>query len=482
MKKILVCAIACLAVFVLPVMAQNAIISQVDNTTLLSNQTISLWVSITGASGAPRADLTRDQFSIFESVPQKEGVQREIIQFKQGANVNEGISILFLLDNSESMYENIAGGQTSNERARRIYFAKEAIQELLRKIKNPEDRLSLVAFNIQVVNEVTPTSDKAQITRSLGEIQRPEQGRGYTELYESLYYSSTRLAESKGRKVIILLTDGENMAFTQGPHPQFKERMGLAKTLDYASRAGISVFSIGIIEGAANQDLKKISGSTGGVAYQVNDLSQLAQLYDSIRERVLAEYFITYYATMTPSDRKSVQVKINENNRTYDAKREYYSATLFGLPQDPFPFWIFVLIPIAIFLLWVLSRMKFQSKQGLPSLDVLEVDGKTKKMHPVTILEGQKAMTISASDHADLTIAGDPSIGHTEVTVVKKGTEYTVMSSGKPITVNNQKIIEKKLRSGDVITVGNSTIVFDEGAGKTLLEERTSTKTKKKRK
>ncbi|MBN1525172.1 MAG: VWA domain-containing protein [Spirochaetales bacterium] len=467
MKKILFTALFCV-IAVLNGFSENVIISQINNTTVLADQTIKVWVSVTDSYNNPVTTIKQEQVSVYEGIPGTELVEREILSFRQGANINEGISILFLLDNSGSMYEDIGGRETDVERQQRIYFAKEAIKDLLRKIKNPADRLSLISFNIKIGEEVASTNDKAQIVKALENIEKPGKGQGYTELYESLYYSCDRFKEAKGRKVIILLTDGRNEAFSGAEHPQFKTRQGLDKALQYAASEGISVFSIGIVEGRNNPDLRRISGETGGVAYEVQNLNQLADLYSEIRDRVLAEYLLTYQATMIPANVKNLKVVVNSSNKNYEADRNYFSATLFGLPQKDFAFWIFLMIPLALLLLLLLARLRFDSRQEGASLDVLTVAGKTKRMSPVTILENKHEVTISASAAADVTIADDPTIGKKEVKVVRTGNEYTVMSSGSPITVNNQKVTSKKLRSGDVITVGESTIVFDGGIGVTL--------------
>jgi hypothetical protein len=78
---------------------------------------------------------------------------------------------------------------------------------------------------------------------------------------------------------------------------------------------------------------------------------------------------------------------------------------------------------------------------------------------------------------ADLTISGDTKLKNSEIKLFKEGDDYTLMSSQGDIKVNNQAIRAKKLRSGDLITMGNTTIVFDGGAKRdpTVLMEKTKT-------
>ncbi len=449
--------------------AQTVIISQVDNASLLMDQKIKVYTSVTDEYGNPITNLTQEQFELYEAVPDKEAEKRDIIFFKHGANVNEGINLMFLVDNSGSMYTNMYGQETANEPTWRISYAKEAIKELLRNINNPDDRISLISFNIKLDSEIAPTGDKASIAKALTEIKRPEKEESYTELYEALYHSVDKMSNTKGRKVIVMLSDGENFP-TKEENPHFPERKGLDKAIELAQREGISVFTIGLIEGARDPDLKKIADETGGVNYKVTDIRKLKEFYNHIRDRVLSEYLIMYYAGMEPAEKKYVNVKLKTGAAVIEAEREraYYSDTLFGMPQTGFIFWIFLMIPLALLFLWLLSKIRFESKQKDPCLEVLTIDGKKKKLPPLTIMENQSAVTIGATESADLTILGEPKLKADDVTVYKKGGAYTVVSRHTPIEVNNQLVKSKQLRSGDLIKVGNTTIVFNEGIEKTL--------------
>ena len=87
-------------------------------------------------------------------------------------------------------------------------------------------------------------------------------------------------------------------------------------------------------------------------------------------------------------------------------------------------------------------------------------------------------MTIGGSDASDITIAGDPSLSVTEAKIVNKKGVYTVSGVKNPITVNNKPVKTKVLRPGDLIKIGNSTIVFDEGV-KNKVKESTPSQKKK---
>ena len=76
---------------------------------------------------------------------------------------------------------------------------------------------------------------------------------------------------------------------------------------------------------------------------------------------------------------------------------------------------------------------------------------------------GKTQVTIGGSDDDDLTISGDPKVRLTEVDVERKGGVYTLKAEKSPVTVNNRAVKTRVLKSGDVIRVGDTTVVFDEG-------------------
>ena len=88
----------------------------------------------------------------------------------------------------------------------------------------------------------------------------------------------------------------------------------------------------------------------------------------------------------------------------------------------------------------------------------------------MTIVGTNKEITIGGSANSDLTIQGDPKVTMVEAKINKKGDAFTIASMGSPITVNNRPIKTKVLRSGDLIKVGDTTIVFDGGVKKTVVQ------------
>ena len=98
--------------------------SLISNMTILDNISLGLQYHEEVVREQAYKDITEllEQFELYEAVPDKEAEKREIIFFKHGANVNEGINLMFLVDNSGSMYTNMYGQETTNESAWRISY------------------------------------------------------------------------------------------------------------------------------------------------------------------------------------------------------------------------------------------------------------------------------------------------------------------------------------------------------------------------
>ncbi|GAG75760.1 unnamed protein product, partial [marine sediment metagenome] len=190
-------------------------ISQIDNSFLLINQRVKVYLGVTDQKGNPIKNLEKDNFTLYEF-----DKQREILSFERGININQGINLLLVIDNSGSMYWDGSGKikNSADEKIWRITHAKDAVSSLLNEIKNPLDRVGLISFNVKLDSKVKMTNEKVEIARALENIKRPEQEEAYTELYETLYQSVDYLRAFRGRKVIILLSDGQNFPLEENPH------------------------------------------------------------------------------------------------------------------------------------------------------------------------------------------------------------------------------------------------------------------------
>lgn len=462
-KKLIIVILALLS---LQLFSENITISQIDSSSLLLNQKVNLYISVTDKNGNPVKNLTREMFHISESDDNRVFTDRKILDFNEKANLTKGINFFLMVDNSGSMYDSISGETVEEKEKTRIFHAKQAISNFLDSITNPADTVGLASFNTNYRNHSGSTQNVSEIGNLLDDIKKPSDEEAYTELYASLVMASDSMDSIRGRKVIIVLSDGQNWPYflhSEKEHSEFGEKLySYQESIDSLQKEGVSLFSINF---GKNRDefLETISLETGGAMFNALDEEELSNVYLEIKERILSEYLISYNATMTPADKKIVKVDFLEDDieRKNNSIRFYFSSTVMGLPIKLFNPMLLLLILPALLLWFILSRFKFSKINKEPNLEVLTTVFGKPSSTSVTLTKGKTI--IGSNTNADLTIVGSKTIknDHATITFDKTKQAYTIISNND-ITVNNKTVKKKELEPGDVINVGGTTLVFDD--------------------
>jgi len=168
---------------------------------------------------------------------------------------------------------------------------------------------------------------------------------------------------------------------------------------------------------------------------------------------------------MDPGSQKRVRVEYTRDRRSGEANRVYFSGTIFGFPWVKVNWELLLFAPGALILLWIISLLKFEKKGVAASLNVFTVAGRKKGRQTLALKRSQREFTIGVSSDADITVArskhGQAAGG--EVVIQQKDGAFTIVSRGEPVTVNKREVKKKVLRSGDLIKIEDTEIVFDAG-------------------
>ena len=237
-------------------------------------QYVELFTSALDKQGRPVLGLEQADFAVSE-----DGVAQEIRRFEQVDDLPLHVEVM--LDVSASMEEDLAGTQQAALR-----FFESAL--------TPKDRAALITFNdhpylaVDFTNEVKPLA---------GGLAGLEAERG-TSLYDAIIFGLYYLNGLKGQRAILLLSDGKDES----------SRFSFEDTLEYARRAGVAIYAIGLDldgkgAGLARKKLEQLSGETGGRAFFVASADQLPAIYDQIQRELRSRYFITYQSTNSTSSR-----------------------------------------------------------------------------------------------------------------------------------------------------------------------------------
>jgi Ca-activated chloride channel family protein len=238
---------------------------------------VNVFVTVTDAHGAPIGGLTKENFVLKE-----DDREQKIAVFDKESALP--LSIALAIDTSLSTHHDLPLEQAS---------AKRFAHAILR----PIDALSVYGFN-EIVHESTPgyTSDLKRIDEGIDHI-RPGAA---TALYDAIYLASRALDHRKGRKVIVLITDGGDTF----------SKIDYKEAVRAAEEAEAIVYSIIIvpIESSAGREtggehaLIQLSEDTGGKYYYATSTTQLDDAFHKISDELRTQYLLAYY----PSQRTSM--------------------------------------------------------------------------------------------------------------------------------------------------------------------------------
>lgn len=449
---------------------QGLSISQIDTDRLLFTQNVRLYVS------TPFSDSNDDSaldLEVWESGNGKDFVQRPVLSVSRKRNAEEGIHFYLLLDNSGSMWDSLDGSQTELAEEQRMTHAKNAVRNFVGEL-GPKDSLTLAMFNTRYWTAVESTGDRRRIERSLEDIVEPQSEDAYTELYLSLYRALDEFSDTRGRRVLIVLSDGENFPYyanTGKPNPETAVReLKPADVLDRAHLEGISVYVVHFGDDK-DPDLASIANGTGSKVFDASNQDELATVYSTIHSDVLNELSVDYKASMESGLRRYVRVILkDQDNNEFSSERFYYSGTVLGWNDEvaPWYFLVFLLIPAALWLGLLFFRMERDSSEAALRL----MYGPAGKSTQIFALNSAQTI-IGSSAGADITIAGNKAVRERHATIMydKKENTYTLVGDSN-VTVNNRPVSKKRLESGDVINMSGTVAVFDDALVKALDKKR----------
>ncbi|NCO68924.1 MAG: VWA domain-containing protein, partial [Acidobacteria bacterium] len=177
----------------------------------LQVQTVELPVTVLDKGGKPVEGMRAEDFEVRE-----DGRPQKISHFslRQELPIRLGL----VLDTSGSMEKTLPEVQR-------------VVLGFLKDLLRPKDRAFVMAFSDRPQLLEGFSADFPALERALIALRA---ARG-TALYDSTVFGLFQFSGVRGRKALILLTDGEDNA----------SRMDSDKALDYARRSGVPIFTIG---------------------------------------------------------------------------------------------------------------------------------------------------------------------------------------------------------------------------------------------
>lgn len=230
---------------------------------------VNVFTTVTDRNGAPIGGLGKENFRVYE-----DGVQQSIAVFARESALP--LSIVLGIDASLS---------TRKDLPLEIESAKRFSRALLR----PQDSLSVMQFS-EVVQEVVPfTNDARRIEQGISRVRTG----AATALYDAIFLGASSLEKRKGRRVMVLITDGGD-TMSQSSYQEALRAAQISETILYA-------IIMVPIEADAGRDLGgehaliQITNDTGGKYYYATSINQLDQAFRQISDELRTQYLIAYY-------------------------------------------------------------------------------------------------------------------------------------------------------------------------------------------
>lgn len=229
---------------------------------------VNIFVNVTDKNGALVGGLTKDDFAVFE-----DNRPQQIALFERQSEVP--LNLTLAIDTSGSVRKDL-----EEEASAARHFAHDIVRT--------QDQMSVIEFATDVT-ELTPfTNNLSQIDHGLSGLRSDFA----TALYDAICLGSEGLGKRKGRKVLVLVSDGDDTAKTST----------YAQALEAALRNEVMIYSLidVPIEASAGRDLEgehaliTLAEQTGGKHFYVGD-GGLDKAFSKVSDDLRTQYLIGYY-------------------------------------------------------------------------------------------------------------------------------------------------------------------------------------------
>ena len=233
----------------------------------------------------------------------EDNVAQEVTYFREASADDPGeripLSVVLVLDSSGSM-------------ARNMRFLQEAAINFVNKLEEVDTAL-VVQFNESIKGSAEFTGDSDRLEQFVDALQ----AWGGTSLNDAIHYSLNRIRGQKGRKAVVVFSDGEDTT------SQMKEQ----EVLDYARAVEASVYTIGIRGGVGGGSgprgfLRKIAKETGGEFFFPERVGDLSKVFQAIADELHQHYLLAYSPRRGPdgtfrkitlrAKRKDLEIRVRQ--------------------------------------------------------------------------------------------------------------------------------------------------------------------------
>ena len=268
---------------------------------------VMVYATVTDSRGDFVRNLTKDDFILLE-----DEVEQKITNFSRESTP---LSLVLLMDISSSMI------------GERIERAKDSAFQLTRRMVKGDNKAMIMGFDDKVYLHQYFTNEIKSLSQAIAYLVAD----GGTALYDAIAHSVRKLRAIRGKKAIILLSDGDDT----------DSRFEFDAVLDYCKQSDVLIYSVGLQRLTFSQtfsreteltlqQLRKVAEITGGKAYFPDIIDHLNKIYDSIGRELESQYSLGYISSNRIKDGSWRSISLRVKNRPYlavRARQGYYAPT-----------------------------------------------------------------------------------------------------------------------------------------------------------
>lgn len=251
---------------------------------------VNLTVLVRDEKGHLVTDLEEPHFVVFED-DRPQAIQLFARAVAPGQDEALALDLGMLFDTSESMVQ-------------QLRFAQEAAARFLESIPRARDLLTIFFDQDIRVSRYDSEHQQGLMTRIF-----EAKGGGNTALRDAIAVYVSRVAESSGRKILVLFSDGEDSTSALSV-PELLALVRSSSVTIYPI-AFTGNFPLGSTRGlSARAFLVQLAELTGGRMFTPHGSKDLPEIYDQILDELKAQYVIGYVPDNPKHDGKHRKLRV----------------------------------------------------------------------------------------------------------------------------------------------------------------------------
>jgi Ca-activated chloride channel family protein len=261
---------------------------------------VSIFATVIDRTNRLVPDLIRDDFEVLDN-----DRPQPLTLFENEARP---ISVVLMLDTSASMTGNLK-------------LLQDAAEQFLIRLM-PGDKAKVGAFNDKIELSGHFTNDRDEL---VSELRQLDYGNA-TRLFDAAALSIDELAPLEGRRVLVILSDGEDTS----------SRIGFGAVMDRARSDDIMIYAIGLasdffdgtrmVRSRPDGGLRRLADETGGGYFELKKTSDLAPTFTRVAQELHSQYVLGFVAQRLDNRVHKLTVRLKQPGMTARARRSYLAS------------------------------------------------------------------------------------------------------------------------------------------------------------